>query len=899
MVFPNDGRVMLQKARHQFKAGHGQKFFRVLRGLLARFIVSGLRFAAVLLPMRDRMDGRVLGGPAFHRRLQILRQILRRHQCFRAMLAEQTGIHDIAGKNGQGGGAATGRLGEPRRRGHQPLEPDLAVMGLPGRQPVSAHQRMRKAQNTAPELGEGLGQPAGQRQVVEILEDLAVFLPKLVIQFRHVADKVWAKWKMRNAKCTFAFHSWRQIRYNSGVSNPPLPLQTPLRALRGVGPERAAQLERLELRCVGDLLLHRPRRYEDRRHFQRIAGLTLEQAGLTRGKIIAAGLNRSRGGTRSVYEFILEDGSGRLHCRWWNLPFLEKHFRVGDEVVVFGKPNSLRPRTMDHPETEIVPAEGLENSIHLHRIAPIYPLTEGLPQRWLRSFLWRMVQEFAPGVPEPNPDIPLTRERLELTNVESGNPPSATRNPQSVPMPSRAHALQMLHFPEEMSDARIARQRLALDEYVELQRALRTRRKRLEERARPHPCAGDNNRLIRPFLARLGFELTASQTKVLREIRRDMGGPAPMRRLLQGDVGSGKTVVAACAMLMALESGADAALMAPTEILAGQHAQNFRRWMEPLGVGVEVRAGSRKTGAEEAPLPGPAALYIGTHALLEESFAPARLGLVIIDEQHKFGVAQREQLVRKGRYPHLLVMTATPIPRTLGLTLYGDLDISVIEQGPPGRGRVKTFLRAAESLPKVWAFLREKLARGRQAFVVYPRVEDADTSAGVKAAVKEWHHLEEVFAPYKTGLLHGRLKSQEQERVMAAFCRNETQVLLATSVVEAGLDVPNATLMVVENAEQFGLAQLHQLRGRIGRGAEESYCILIAAGKSAEARARLQTMVETTDGFRIAEEDLKLRGAGEFLGQQQSGAPRLRFGDLAADGELVERARALVKASLD
>jgi ATP-dependent DNA helicase RecG len=261
-------------------------------------------------------------------------------------------------------------------------------------------------------------------------------------------------------------------------------------------------------------------------------------------------------------------------------------------------------------------------------------------------------------------------------------------------------------------------------------------------------------------------------------------------------------------------------------------------------------------------------------------------------------VAQREQLVRKGRYPHLLVMTATPIPRTLGLTLYGDLDISVIEQGPPGRGRVKTFLRAAESLPKVWAFLREKLARGRQAFVVYPRVEDADTSAGVKAAVKEWHHLEEVFAPYKTGLLHGRLKSQEQERVMAAFCRNETQVLLATSVVEAGLDVPNATLMVVENAEQFGLAQLHQLRGRIGRGAEESYCILIAAGKSAEARARLQTMEETTDGFRIAEEDLKLRGAGEFLGQQQSGAPRLRFGDLAADGELVERARALVKASL-
>ena len=401
-----------------------------------------------------------------------------------------------------------------------------------------------------------------------------------------------------------------------------------------------------------------------------------------------------------------------------------------------------------------------------------------------------------------------------------------------------------------------------------------------------------------------------------------MGGPAPMRRLLQGDVGSGKTVVAACAMLMALESGADAALMAPTEILAEQHAQNFRRWMAPLGVEVVVRTGSSKTGAPElfgvrelAPAfqvraessktaadgpqsPAPPTLYIGTHALLEESFAPARLGLVIIDEQHKFGVAQREQLVRKGSYPHLLVMTATPIPRTLGLTLYGDLDISVIEQGPPGRGRVKTFLRAAESLPRVWAFLREKLARGRQAYVIYPRVEDADTSAGVKAATKEWHHLEKVFSPYQTGLLHGRLRSQEQEKVMASFCANQTQVLLATSVVEVGVDVPNATLMVIENAEHFGLAQLHQLRGRIGRGAEESYCILIAEGKSDDARERLKTMVETNDGFRIAEADLKMRGAGELLGKQQSGAPRLRFGDLALDAELVDRARALVKARL-
>jgi len=710
----------------------------------------------------------------------------------------------------------------------------------------------------------------------------------------------------------------REILYKVPVSSPPNIWQTPLADLRGIGPERAAQLQRLELRCVGDLLLHRPRRYEDRRHFHAIAELKLEEAALTCGRIVAAGLNRYRHGARSVYEFILDDGTARLHCRWWNLPFMEKYFSVGDNVVVFGRPNSLKPRTMDHPETEVVPEEGAENSIHLNRIVPIYPLTEGLPQRWLRSLLWRTVAQFAPGVPEPHPEIPLTNERLILPLADSANPQSAlssvalakeeirppspslrrVNNPQSIPCPSRAHALQLLHFPEESSDAEIARQRLAFDEYIELQRALRLRRKKLEARARPLPCAGDHNRLIKPFLAGLGFQLTASQTRVLREIRRDMAGPAPMRRLLQGDVGSGKTVVAACAMLMALECGADAALMAPTEILAEQHAQNFRRWLEPLGVRVEILTGSRKTVAPGAGAPAAAKVYIGTHALLEESFAPARLGLVIIDEQHKFGVAQREQLVRKGSYPHLLVMTATPIPRTLGLTFYGDLDISVIEQGPPGRGRVKTFLRPQESLPKVWAFLREKIAQGRQAYVIYSRVEDADSSARVKAATREWHLMEKVFAPWKAALLHGRLKSEEKEKVMAAFRANQTQVLLATSVVEVGVDVPNATLMVIENAEQFGLAQLHQLRGRIGRGAEESYCILIAQDKSPESRERLKTMAETTDGFRIAEADLKLRGAGDLLGREQSGAPHFRFGDLATDAPLIERARALVKAAL-
>jgi len=319
-----------------------------------------------------------------------------------------------------------------------------------------------------------------------------------------------------------------------------------------------------------------------------------------------------------------------------------------------------------------------------------------------------------------------------------------------------------------------------------------------------------------------------------------------------------------------------------------------------------LRCGGMKTGVESGqeelalhkPGGSPLKLWVGTHALLEEAFAPERLGLVIIDEQHKFGVAQREHLVRKGAYPHLLVMTATPIPRTLGLTLYGDLDISVLAQSPPGRGRIKTFARDPTSLPKVWKFVGEQLSKGRQAYVVYSRLEEEDSAAGVKAVQKEFHHLEKIFAPWRAGLLHGRLKSEEKNQVMAAFHANGLQVLLATSVVEVGLDVPNATVMVIQNAELFGLAQLHQLRGRIGRGPEDSYCILIAAGKTEESRQRLKIMEETSDGFRIAEADLRLRGPGEFLGRQQSGAPPLRFGNLSGDVALIERARQLVRENL-
>ncbi|HLX94480.1 MAG TPA: ATP-dependent DNA helicase RecG [Verrucomicrobiae bacterium] len=651
------------------------------------------------------------------------------------------------------------------------------------------------------------------------------------------------------------------------------PLAAPITSLWGVGGERAAQLTRLEIHTVEDLLLHRPRRYEDRRHFRAIADLSRDEAATARGTIVAQGLKRFRGGRKSVFEIVLDDGTARLHCRWWNLPFMEKYFAVGDEVFVFGKLVETKPRTMDHPESEVIEG-GEESFIHINRIAPVYPLTEGLPQRWLRGLIWRTLERFETQIvePEPAPDLKL--------------------------FPTRANAVRMLHFPEALTDGEIARRRLALDEFVVLQCEMRLRRKNFEARAHALPCGGDN-RLMKPFLAQLGFQLTRAQTHVLREIRADMRGPHPMRRLLQGDVGSGKTVVAACTALMALESGFNVALMAPTEILAEQHFRNFSRWLEPLGVRVELQTGSRKTVETRAPGAGsgprhlPSTLFVGTHALFTRGFELPRLGLVIIDEQHKFGVAQREQLVRKGDYPHLLVMTATPIPRTLGLTLYGDLDVSVMDELPAGRGRVKTFVRAADKLPQVWKFIREKIAAGRQAYVVYPRVEEQDTTGDVKAVTREFENVRQVLAPFRAGLLHGRLKSADKEKVMAVFRANQIQALVATALIEVGLDVPNATVMLIENAERFGLAQLHQLRGRIGRGAHESFCILISGAKNGEARERLAVLEETTDGFRIAEADLKLRGPGELLGRQQSGLPRFRFGNLVDDLDLIRHARVL------
>ena len=737
--------------------------------------------------------------------------------------------------------------------------------------------------------------------------------------------------------------------------------------LRGVGPERVFQLGRLGIHTVGDLLLHAPRRYEDRRKFITIRELELGKSATVFGKIIAAGVKRLRGGARSVYEFVIEDGSARLHCRWWNLPFLERIFAVGDEVMVFGKPNLLKPRTMDHPETEKVEG-GDDVTVHINRVVPVYPLTEGLPQRSVRSFLWRAVEEFAGQVGEPEPRL-VPVGTVEQERKGAGESASLTPQIPGSPasFPTRAEALRALHFPAEIADAERARRRLALDEFVALQLEIQRRRQNLERNARAFPCGGDN-RLMKPFLAALGFKMTGAQVRVLRELRADLAGPVPMRRLLQGDVGSGKTVVAAGAALMALESGCDVALMAPTEILAAQLHRNLAGWFGPLGIAVDLRTANHRQRAASVPLAvarpeavrlsatdlapsaageacrqdagstlgqraasvplavarpeavrlsatdlAPSAvgeacrqdagstLLVGTHALLEDSVGLGKLGLVIIDEQHKFGVAQRETLLRKGRdggrFPHLLVMTATPIPRTLGLTLYGDLDVTLLDEVPAGRGRIRTHVRDAAALPKVWQFVRSELEKGRQAYVVYPRVSESDRDE-VKAVTKEFARVQQELSPHGVGLLHGQLRAEEKDLVMASFRAGTTKVLVATSVIEVGVDVPNATVMLIEDAEQFGLAQLHQLRGRIGRGAHESHCILVAEQKTDAAKARLKVLAETTDGFALAEADLRLRGPGELIGRQQSGVPEFRFGDLRGDRDLVELARALVRTHL-
>ncbi|HZR78659.1 MAG TPA: ATP-dependent DNA helicase RecG [Chthoniobacterales bacterium] len=627
-------------------------------------------------------------------------------------------------------------------------------------------------------------------------------------------------------------------------------------------------LRRLGITTVEDLLTHYPRRHEDRQQFPEFPREESDKPLCLSGVVVKTSFRRFGG--RRIFEATLQEPNANalsepLTLRWFNLYYIQKMIAADQQLVVFGRPKLRGNRLcMDHPEFEII-EDDEEKSIHLRRITPIYPATEGVSQRLLRSIIFRLLQELNTEPIEP----------LLPKNLKNGD---------------RAAAIRTIHFPETWQERDAARDHLVLSEFFAMQMLIASRR--TEAHARVSASHSGRGELMEKFVKSLPFELTDAQLKVIGEVRRDMESKFPMNRLLQGDVGSGKTVVAISAILLAVEAGYQAAFMAPTQILAEQHYAVLRRWLEPLGVKLSIRTAARQ---EESFLPlvegsENADVVVGTHALLYETVSFSKLGLAVIDEQHKFGVAQRARLTNREPAPDVLVMTATPIPRTLTMTVYGDLDVSILDEMPRGRGKIVTAVRDSSKLGEVLSFLRKQLESGRQIYVVYPLIDESE-KLEAKAATTEFERWRERLHPFKCELLHGRIPGPEKQQIMERFRSGQTNALISTTVIEVGVDVPNANVMLIENAERFGLAQIHQLRGRIGRGEHKSYCILLTSEPTSEAAAKLAVLEKTSDGFEVAEADWELRGPGDLLGTAQSGLPALKIGDLRKDAQLMKRAR--------
>jgi len=640
-------------------------------------------------------------------------------------------------------------------------------------------------------------------------------------------------------------------------------------------------LAKLGLDTIEDALVqHLPLRHEDRSQIIPLGRVSVGEARTCAGTI--AGISPPpRGRPRTPLVVMIRDASGFLNCAWFNQPYLARVFKRGQRLIVHGKvqPYGRGPLQMMVKDYELV-EDGPDEMLHTGRLVPVYPLTEGLTQRPLRRLMKRLVDGWADQIDDPLP-----------ARVRSGR--------ALLPLP---RAIRGAHFPETQEEHAAAHRRLVFDDFFLLEVGLAIRRQR--EGRRRGIAMNPAGALVRRLRASLPYTLTAAQERVWGEIRIDMAEPYPMSRLLQGDVGSGKTVVAALAILTAIEAGHQAALMAPTEILAEQHMMTLSQLLDPLGVRVVLLTGAVKgkprAEAVAAVESGEAGCAIGTHALVQGGVGFKRLGLAVIDEQHRFGVAHRAALRGKGESPDVLVMTATPIPRTLALTLYGDLDISVLGELPPGRRPIVTVSRGGSKRREIYDFLRKQIDDGRQIYVVCPLVEESEAS-DLRAATEMTERLQrEVFPDRHVGLLHGRLRFQDKERVMREFKEGSVHVLVSTTVIEVGIDVPNASVMLIEHAERFGLSQLHQLRGRVGRGPWKSYCILLAGSSSEDAERRIAAMTGTNDGFKIAEVDLELRGPGDFFGTRQSGLPEFRVADLLRDGAMLEEARreafALVQA---
>jgi ATP-dependent DNA helicase RecG len=677
------------------------------------------------------------------------------------------------------------------------------------------------------------------------------------------------------------------------------PLQGSLQYLKGVGPRRAADLQRAGLSTVEDLLYRFPTRYEDRGHFQTIASLKPGVVASVAAEVLSSGIRATRRPRFKIFEMLLRDQTGSLRAVWFNQPFLKDIFHPHQRVILFGKLElTSHGLQMQSPQYEIVEGvedegEGVEGAstpspIHTGRIVPIYEKTGQLTAKMQRTLVHQALQTLPDRLPDPLPEA--VRRRQQLID--------------------RRAALEQAHFPDEgMSVAELnafrspAHRRLIFEEFFlfQLGIVLRRRRADAERKGRAVVVTDETREAVRQILP---FRLTGDQKTVIREIVTDMQRPQPMNRLLQGDVGSGKTIVALMAALVAMENGLQVAFMAPTEILAEQHFFNIRRLLEKSRFRLTLLTGgtpARKRREALAELAGGSLqMVIGTHALVQEDVAFRELGLAIIDEQHRFGVLQRATLRAKGLHPDVLVMTATPIPRTLALTTYGDLDVSVMREMPPGRQPIATTARPESRRDEIYGFIRREIEQGRQAYVIYPLVEESE-KVDLKAATEMADHLaQDVFPDLRVGLLHGRLKQDAKDRVMGAFVRGEFDLLVSTTVIEVGVDVPNATVMLIEHAERFGLSQLHQLRGRVGRGAHKSYCILLYQYPlTDQGRERLKALTDTMDGFEIAERDLQLRGPGDFFGTRQSGMPTLRVGDLLRDHALMEEARREAVAALD
>jgi len=670
----------------------------------------------------------------------------------------------------------------------------------------------------------------------------------------------------------------------------------PIRFSRGVGPKRTSMLQRFGIETVEDALWTLPWRYEDRSVMTPIGQLVPGVQSSICGTIVRSEARRARSRRLTILDIMVEDSTGRLQAVFFNQPFLEARFTVGTSVMLTGRmvtgAQGWVAMRMEVAQYEVVGTES-EALLHVGRIVPVYHETKGWTSRQMRVLMKGLLDVHAAEAQEVLP-VQL-RARYRLLPIQQ--------------------AIQDVHFPQPGTDGgqldrglTPAHRRLAFEELFVLQLALASRQRVIKEELK-QVSFNPKTPLLGKLERALPFQMTEAQARVIREILSDMTSNKPMNRLVQGDVGSGKTIVAMQAMVLACGSGYQAALMAPTEILAEQHYRTMKKLLEPLGLSVVLVSGGGRAALRKAVCrqvaSGAAQVVIGTHAIIQQGVAFSKLGLAVVDEQHRFGVLQRKTLIEKGYKPDVLVLTATPIPRTLAMTVYGDLDVSVIDQMPPGRKPVRTFLLNDGQRSRAYQILRDELRSGRQAYIVYPLVEESEKT-DLQAALQGAEQLQaEELAEFRVGLLHGRMKSEDKEQVMASYKKGTIQVLVSTTVVEVGVDVPNATVMMIEHAERFGLAQLHQLRGRVGRSGHQSYCLLMASGgvlsrsvkpkatgeSPSASRERLEALVRSTDGFVIAEEDLRIRGPGEFFGFRQWGMPEFRVANLVRDADILQQAR--------